>query len=238
MSPWLFVAAFAILVVGSAVQGVACFWANLLASPVLVLLDPDLVPGPLIVAAIPLIVLTAATNRGEHPWRKLRWANAGQLVGAAAGAWVLASLPTDGIAIFFAVVILAAVALSASGITVRRTPGSMAVAGGVSAFTGTSVGIGGPPIALVHAGAPGEDLRAALSRFFLAGTALSLVALTVVGRFTAADAGAGLLLIPGTLAGFAISRRLVGRVERHHLRILVLVLSSVSATAALVRALT
>ena len=238
MEPWMFAVAFAILLVGSTVQGVAGFGANLLAAPLLVLLDPTLVPGPLIVAAVPLVVLTALANRGEHPWRKLRWANVGQLLGAAVGAWVLATLPTDGIAIFFAVVILAAVALSASGLRVARTPRTMAVAGAVSAFTGTSVGIGGPPIALIHAGEPGETFRAALSRFFLAGTVISLVALTIAGRFTPADAGAGLLLIPGTLAGFAVSRRLVGRLDRDRLRLLVLVLSAVSAVVALVRALT
>jgi uncharacterized membrane protein YfcA len=237
MEPWMFAAAFAILVVGSAVQGVAGFGANLLASPLLVLLDPALVPGPLIVAAVPLVILTALANRGEHPWRKLRWANVGQVMGAALGAWVLASLPTDGITIFFAVVILGAVALSASGVTVRRTPRTMAAAGALSAFTGTSVGIGGPPIALVHAGEPGEALRAALSRFFITGVALSLVALTIVGRFRPADAAAGLLLVTGTLVGFAISRRLVGRLDRHHLRVLILVLSGASAVAALLRAL-
>jgi len=233
----MLMAAFAILVVGAAVQGVAGFGANLLAAPLLVLLDPALVPGPLIVAAVPLVALTALANRGEHPWRKLRWANVGQLAGTAAGATVLATLPTDGIAIFFAVVILGAVALSASGVTVRRTPRTMVGAGALSAFTGTTVGIGGPPIALVHADEPGEALRAALSRFFLIGTALSLIALTIAGRFAPADAGAGLLLVPGTLVGFAVSRRLVGHLDRHRLRILVLVLSGASAVAALVRAL-
>lgn len=232
----MFAAAFAILTVGAAIQGVAGFGANLLASPLLVLLDPALVPGPLIVAAIPLVVLTALANRGEHPWRKLRWANVGQLGGAALGAWVLATIPTDSIEVLFAVVILIAVALSASGLGVRRTPATMAAAGSLSAFTGTTVGIGGPPIALVHAGAPGEELRAALSRFFVVGTAISLVALSLAGRFTPADAGAGLLLVPGTVVGFAASRRLAARLDRHRLRIVVLVLSGVAAAVALVRA--
>jgi uncharacterized membrane protein YfcA len=236
VSPWVFAIAFAILVVGSAVQGVAGFGANLLAAPLLVLVDPSLVPGPLIVSAIALNLLILGTNRGDHPWRAMAWANVGQVVGSVCGAVVLGLIATESLAVFFAVMILIAVALGATGFAPRRTPATMGAAGATAGFMGTTVGIGGPAIALVHVGSEGAELRAALSRFFFLGTFVSLAALTAVGRFGPGDAVAGLLLIPGTVAGYGISRLFTDRVDRAMLRRVVLVLSAASAIAALIRA--
>jgi uncharacterized membrane protein YfcA len=237
MTLTVFMLAFAVLVVGSAVQGVAGFGANLLAAPILVLIDPSLVPGPLIVSAVALNLLILTGSRGDHPWRAMKWANVGQVVGSICGAIVLGLIPTDQLAVFFAVMVLVAVGLGATGFAPRRNPATMGAAGATAGFMGTSVGIGGPAIALVHVGSAGEELRAALSRFFFLGTFVSIAALTAVDRFDATDLAAGALLIPGVLAGFAISRRYTDRFDRHRLRVIVLVLSAVSAVAALARAL-
>lgn len=225
------------MLVGSAIQGVAGFGSNLFAAPLLVIVDPDLVPGPLIIAAVALNVLILGANRGTNPWRTMAWANVGQVFGGVAGALVLGAIAADQLSMFFAVMILAAVALGASGFAPHRTPRTMAAAGALSGFMGTSVGIGGPAIALVQAGSEGDELRAALSRFFLLGTAVSLLALTAVGRFGWEDLATGLLLVPGTVAGYLLSRPLAPRVNRRTLRVVVLVLSSVAAAVALLRAL-
>jgi uncharacterized protein len=238
----VFLLAFSVLLVGSAVQGVAGFGANMLAAPILVIIDPSLVPGPIIVSgvALNLLILMGGRwtgGRGGHPWRAMKWANAGQVAGAICGAVVLALIPTDQLAVFFAVMVLVAVGISAAGFAPRRTAATMGAAGGASGFMGTTVGIGGPAIALVHAGSAGDELRAMLSRFFLLGTLVSIASLTAVGRFDATDLLAGILLIPGVVAGFAMSLRFTNHFDRHRLRIIVLVLSAVSALAALTRAL-
>jgi uncharacterized membrane protein YfcA len=66
---------------------------------------------------------------------------------------------------------------------------------------------------------------------------VSLLALTAVGRFGWGDLATGLLLVPGTVAGYLLSRPLAPRVNRRTLRVVVLVLSSVAAAVALLRAL-
>lgn len=233
----VFATAFSVLVVGAAVQRTAGFGANLLAAPLLVLLDPALVPGALLVASVGLNVAVAATNRTPKPWWRLRWAVAGQVVGAACGAALLGWLPTDRLAIVFAVVILTGVTLTASGWSPRRDPGTMAAAGGASGFMGTTAGFGGPPIALVHADLDGPDLRAALSRFFMVGIVVAVVALSLAGRFGREELVDGLLLTPGMLVGFAVAGPLVRRVDRRRLRVVVLGVSAVAALTALVRAL-
>jgi uncharacterized protein len=237
MSPTVLAIAFAIMFLGAAVQGVAGFGAGLLAAPVLVILDPSLVPGPLIVTGVGLNAMMLLSNKGERPWALLKWANVGQIFGAMGAAALLGALPADQLAVAFSVIILVAVALAASGLAPRRNPLTMGVAGVTSGFMGTAVGIGGPPIALMHTGSGAQELRAALSRFFLLGTTFSLVALSVVGRFNVRDAGAGLLLMPGVLVGYAVARRITHLVDRDHLRVLVLVLSGTSAVVALLRAL-
>jgi uncharacterized protein len=237
VSPELLAIAFVVMLIGAAVQGIAGFGAGLLAAPVLVILDPALVPGPLIVTGVGLNLMMLLSNKGDRPWRLMKWANVGQVLGAMVAAALLGSLPADQLAVAFSVIILAAVALAASGFAPRRSAVNMGVAGLTSGFMGTAVGIGGPPIALMHAGSAAEELRAALSRFFLLGTTFSILALTVVGRFGVRDAGAGLLLMPGVLAGYAVARRFTHRVDRDQLRVLVLVLSGSSAVVALLRAL-
>lgn len=231
-----FLLAFGVLAVGAAIQGAVGFGANLFAAPLLVLLDPSFVPGPIILSAVALNLLVLGANKGERPWWRVRWANAGQVLGCIAGAAVLGAIPTDQVASFFALMVLLAVGLAASGMRPRRTAPTMASAGIASGFMGTTVGIGGPPIALVHADERGTELRAALSRFFLLGTAMALTSLAVVGRFDGQDALAGLLLVPGVVAGYACSRPLARRIDRGPIRGAVLVLSALSAVAALTRA--
>lgn len=232
-----FLLAFGVLALGAAIQGAVGFGANLFAAPLLVLLDPAFVPGPIILSAVALNLLVLGANRGEHPWWRVRWANAGQVLGCITGAAVLGSIPTDHLASFFAVMVLLAVGLAASGMRPRRTPVNMASAGAASGFMGTTVGIGGPPIALIHADDRGTELRAALSRFFLLGTLISLSSLAVVGRFGGEEALAGLALVPGVVTGYFVSRPLARIVDRGPIRAAVLVLSGIAALAALTRAL-
>jgi uncharacterized protein len=230
--------AFLVVLVGSAIQGSVGFGLNLFAAPLLVLIDPSLVPGPTIVSASVLNLLVIRRERAPHAWREMRWPIIGQVPGAIAGAAVLAIVAKANLTIFFSVMILLAVALSVSGLHPPRNRGTLVIAGLVSAFMGTAVGIGGPPIALLYQRATGPEIRAALSRFFGVGAVISLVMLTAFGQFNVDDLINGLWLMPGAIIGFAVSGRVLHHVNRQHVRIAVLSLSAVSAVVALIRALT
>jgi uncharacterized membrane protein YfcA len=167
----------------------------------------------------------------------MRWAITGSVPGAIAGAAVLRAIAGRNLAIFFGGLILLAVGLSLSGLHPRRSDRSLAVAGALSGFMGTAVAIGGPPIALLFQKAEGPEIRAALSRFFFVGGTVSLVMLIAFGRFGWADLLQGLLLVPGTVAGYLLSSRLLAHVNRERVRYAVLVLSAASAIVAILRAL-
>lgn len=231
------VLAILVVLVGSAIQGSVGFGLNLFAAPLLVLIDPSLVPGPSIVASSLLNLLVIRRERAPHVWREMRWPMIGLVPGTAAGAAVLALVARTNLTVFFAVLILVAVGLSLSGLHPRRTPRTLAAAGVLSGFMGTAVGIGGPPIALMYQKATGPELRAALSRFFGVAGLLSILLLTAFGQFTWSDLGNGLLLLPGAAFGYLLSSRLLHHVDAGRVRIAVLSLSGASAIVALLLAI-
>jgi uncharacterized membrane protein YfcA len=130
--------------VGACLQGAVGFGLSLLAVPILLLVDPSLVPVPLIVASLTINVGSSYRNRGGIDGA-VRWALLGSMPGTVLGAYAIAVLPQRPLAITLGVLVLAAVAVSASGLEVAPTTGSLLAAGAISGFTGTASSIGGPP---------------------------------------------------------------------------------------------
>lgn len=222
---------------GAAVQGVVGFGLSLTAVPCLILIDPRLVPGPVLCVAIVLTLLIARRERRSIDFFGLKWSLAGRFPGTALGAATLLIVPQERIAILFAILVLAAVALSAARIRIRATAAALAGAGLISGFMATTVAIGGPPVALVLQDYPGAELRGTLSGYFLVGASVSLAALVFVGRFGVEELRLSLNLLPGILAGYWLSSHVRGILDRGHTRSAVLVLSALAALAALGRQL-
>lgn len=223
-----------VFAIGSTLQGAVGFGANLLAVPVLVLVDPTLVPGPTLVPALGLNLLVALRERGEGRLSEVAWALTGRVPGTVLGVWALALLPAGDLELVFGLLLLAGIAASATARGLVPTPPTLLGAGVASGFMGTVVSVGGPPIALVYQRASGPVLRATLARFFVAGTALSILALIVGGRLDGEGLANGLVLLPGTVAGFACSRPLARRVDLGWVRPAVLGLSTVAAVIVIV----
>jgi uncharacterized membrane protein YfcA len=222
---------------GALVQGAVGFGATLVAAPLLVLVRPDLVPGPISVCFPALSILVLLRDRRHAELGPLRWSVLGLVPGAAVAAVAVAVLPARGIEALVAVLILLAVAASASGLEVEPAPASLTVAGALSGFMGTAAGPSGPAMALLHQRTSGAQLRATLARFFVASSVISIVALLPTGRLGPDDAAHGLLLVPAVLLGYAGSGLLLAHVDRGRTRTAVLLLSAASALAVLVKAL-
>jgi uncharacterized membrane protein YfcA len=237
MSATQLVLALAALFIGSAIQGSVGFGLNLFAAPLLVLIDPGLVPGAAIVASGFLNLLVIRRERAPGVWREMRWPIVCQVPGALAGALAVALIAGDELTVLFSLLILAAVGLSVSGLHPARSSRNLAIAGSVSGFMGTAVGIGGPPIALLFQRASGPVIRASLSRYFGAANVISLTMLALVGRLSVDDVRTGLTLVPAVLAGYLASSALLGRVDARIVRVAVLGLSAASAIVALARSL-
>lgn len=237
MTLWELAIGVLVMACGAALQGSIGFGQNLVAAPILVLLEPDVVPVPLLVTAFTITALVTVRERTEVDLEGVRWALVGRIPGAVVGVVAVAVLSTRGLAIAFAVMVLAATVLTAVGATVRRTHTTSVVAGAFSGFAGTTTSIGGPPIALLYADVEGGRLRGTLSAFFLVGVVMSIGLLAVGGQADLDDLLLGLQLSPGVVLGFVASRRLVPVLDRGYTRPIVLMVSAAGALAVLVRAL-
>ena len=234
MEPLLLLA-LSLVALGAWLQGSVGFGMNLTAAPLLIAVDPRFVPGPLLVAAATLTLMTLLRERSHASPRRIAWAFAGRVPGSVLGAWAITVLSADGLALVLSVTVLAAVAASVWGPRVEITRPSLVVAGSVSGFTGTTTAVGGPPIALLFQHETGPSVRANLAGFFVLGTVLSITLLTVAGDFGAAEARLSLLTIPPVLLGFGASMFTRRHVDGPRVRPAVLTLAGVSAAWLLVR---
>lgn len=228
---------FVVMAVGACLQGAVGFGSNLVAAPLLVLLDGSFVPAPVVVASLVLNVAMIRREGNAAFDPTVKPAMVAQVPGALAAGAVLAVLPERGLSLLFAGLVLVGVGVSAAGWHLRPTRRTLVAAGLAAGFMGTISGIGGPPVALVYQRAGGPTLRATLSRFFLVGAVVSLAVLAVAGEIDGDTAVACLVTVPASVAGFAVSAPIARRLDRGSLRPLVLGLSSLAALAVLVREL-
>ena len=226
-----------VMAAGAVVQGAVGFGLNLVAVPLLVLIDPRLVPGPVLVAALVLTILVLRRERRAVDFAGLGWAFAGRLPGTELGVAALLMLPPSSLSLVFAGLVLIAVLMSASGMRLRPTRGTLLIAGALSGFMSTTSAVGGPPMALVYQDAAGPRLRGTLAGYFVAGALISIFALTVAGRFGAAEARASLSLLPGVVIGFALSARAARKLDAGYIRPAVLLLAGVASMTVIVRQL-
>jgi uncharacterized membrane protein YfcA len=226
-----------IVLVGAVLQGSVGFGLGLFGAPLLLLVEPALIPGPLLLSSIALTLLLTRREWGAVGWGDLKWAIPGRVVGVLVAAALLATLPQHELGVASGAFVLGAVALSASGLRVGPTPRVLVGAGALSGFLSTSVSIGGPPMALVYQYETGPRIRGTLSAYFVVGVVLSLIGLHVIGRFGATEALAGLTLVPGILLGYWISRHTARWLDRGYMRSAVLIVSALTSVVVILREL-
>jgi uncharacterized protein len=227
----------AVTAAGACVQGGIGFGLGLVAAPVLALVDQRFVPGPLIAAGVLLTVGVLHRERQDLRLGVVRWAMVGRVAGSAAGAAAVAVIAADALGILFGALILLAVALSVAGRSVAPTWGTLLGAGVLSGFMGTTVSVGGPPLALVYQRQRGAELRATMAAFMVFGAIVSLAMLVLFGQFGLEELRLALLLVPGVLAGFGLSRWVARHLDRGWIRPAVLGFSAASAVVLLLDSL-
>lgn len=220
---------------GALIQSTGGIGFAMFAAPIVALVRPDMVPGPMILVGGLVSLMIAVREFRNIDLRGVAIAVGGRIPGAIVAGLVIGLLPRTTFGIFFALLVLAAVALSVSGWRVQATPVSLAVAGFGSGVMGTITSVGAPPMGIVMQNMQPAPLRASIGAFIFAGSVVSLTVLAQAGRFGAHEIQAGLLLIVPMALGFWISTPLVRRVNARRMRRLVLGLTALSATILLVQ---
>lgn len=223
-----------VVFVGSAIQASIGIGLGMLAAPFLTLVDPSFVPVAIVICVVPLTVSIAWADRTHIDGHGFWVAIAGRLPGVVVGGLVASAISNEVLALLVAGSVLAAVALSATRVHFHTSDATVFGAGLASGFTGTAVGVGGPPMALVYQHNDPAAMRSTLSAFFAIGAPMSIAALALAGEIGTHELALSAMLIPGVLAGTFLARRVKHLLDPRWLRPSVLALCSFTSVTLLV----
>ncbi len=219
---------------GALVQGSVGFGAVIVAFPVVVLVEPALLPQSIMLATFPLTVVVFLRNRDNAVWPEVTTLALARLPGVAVGVVIVGILRPTALAVLGAGFILAAVAGTALTPPLPRRFGTLATAGLASGFFGASVGIGGPPIGLLYQHDTGSTIRATVGTVGLIGVVTTVVGLAIGGAMSPTDLRTGLALMPFGLAGALTARHLLRWADRR-VRVIVQAISILGAVLAIAK---
>ncbi len=201
----LIVAAGLVVALSALVQGAVGYGMALVAAPLLALVDPSLVPVPLILLTSGHAVLAVVRDGRHADWSGIGWAMLGRLPGTGLGVLAVVALSQRFFSLLVGLSVLACVVLSLLTWRPRPRPISLVLAGLASGAGGTAASIGGPPIALLYQDAAGPRVRGTIGGYFVLGSVTSIIALAAAGQVTGESMASAVLLTPFLLVGFALS---------------------------------
>lgn len=227
--------AIGIVTLGSVIQGSVGFGLGPFAVPLLFLLNPVFVPGPLILAALLLTLLMFFRERADVDFHGMQWAIVGRIVGTIIGAFVLTVVSGSQMVVLLAGLVILAVIINASGLRLKADSWTILGAGTLSGFMAIVAAIGGAPMALIYQDEAGPKIRSTLSGIFIIGIILAIISLIAIGRFGYIEFFAALWMTPGILIGYYISSRTKKYLDRGYIRMAVLTVSALAAIILVVR---
>jgi uncharacterized protein len=235
LDPFTIAFAIATMAIGSAIQSSVGIGLALFVVPLLALLDPSFIPGPMLLAGVMLALMTAYRERAAIDVPALGSSLVGLAFGTIAGAFALRFASGPYLGKTFGVLILLAVLLSVAGYRFTATPRSLMIAGGAAGIMGAMAGIHGPPISLVFQNAEPRVARGMLSAFFSIAYLAAVAALAAFGLFGMPQLVRAGILVPGVVIGLVVAPHIAPHIDGMRLRLIILGIAATSALALLVR---
>ena len=220
--------------VGSTIQSSIGIGVRMIASPVLAFADSDFIPATIVISVLPLTFAVAWIDRSHIEPRGVGFALIGRFPGVIAGALIVAALSDRVVAAMVAVSVLFAVFVSMTTKRFQPTDGSLVVAGLASGFSGTTTGVGGPPMALTYQHSDPATMRSTISAFFCVGSLMSIGALALAGEIGQRQWQLAAMLLPGVILGVVTSRLLQHRLDPAIIRPAVLAICTIASIALLI----
>ena len=222
---------------GTMLQSTVGFGLGLMAGPLLVLIDRNYVPGPLLFTALILTFAMAWRERHAIDLSGVKYSVLGRVISTPPAAIAVGMVSATTYDIVFGCLILLAVGMSLIHSNIKPTGRNVFLAGIASGVMSTICAIGGPPMALVYQNARGPQLRSTLAGLFFVGCLVSLIALTLVGKFVYTDLLRSGVLIIGMVLGLIISRPLLNLLDKNSVRPYILGVCTIAALVVMGRAL-
>ena len=226
-----------IMTAGTTLQSTVGFGLGLMAGPLLILIDRHYVPGPMLFTALILTFAMAWRERHAIDLGGIKYSVMGRIISTPPAAIAVGLVSATTYDIVFGCLILLAVGMSLVHSNIKPTGRNVFLAGIASGVMSTICATGGPPMALVYQNARGPQLRSTLAGLFFVGCLISLLALSLVGKFVITDIFRSGIMIIGVLIGLTISRPLINVLDRNSVRPYILGVCTISALVVLGRAL-
>ncbi|MDJ0613648.1 MAG: sulfite exporter TauE/SafE family protein [Rhizobiaceae bacterium] len=200
--PCLVIVAFAAIVQMSVGMGF-----GMLASPLIALVKPEIVPGCIVLIGFSVAISGAWRERENISAQELKMGIGGRIIGSLIALGILIQI--NDLRIFllvFGIVMLIAVTMTASGMRVAFTNTNLFGLSVVSGLMGSITAVGAPPMAIIYHQRPPNVVRPTLNAFFASGCVLAILTLSTSGWFGWIDVVATLLLCPAMILGIYLSR--------------------------------
>jgi uncharacterized protein len=223
--------------VGAGVQACAGIGISMVAAPVLVAIEPDLLPGPMLLLGAGVNIRNAVMDRADLDATILRRSLGASPIGLLTGFLLLAVLSDGSLAIAVSLFVIGAGLLQVIG---RRPPDNAAAhyaAGAGTAFSSIAAALPGPVFAVFHGHRPPAMIRSTLASFMMAITVVAMTILIAQGKFGGRELGLTALLMPGVGLGFPLGAFLRPRVAGPRFARVILGLAVTSAVVVLVKQL-
>ncbi|MBL4822131.1 MAG: sulfite exporter TauE/SafE family protein [Colwellia sp.] len=235
--PFLLITALVVVTTGATLQSMSGFGLAVIASPILILINPNFLPAPILALGFILSLLNCVRYRHQLHFGNIRLALLGRIPGSVLGIFLLMLLSPTFFAVCFSVFIMLSVLLTYRHINICHTPKNLVVAGFFSGLMGTTTSVGGPPIALVYQNSKLSTARAELGLYFLVGTVMSLALLLASDNINYDQLQLTLPLIPAVFIGFGLSLWLDKYFDQRFFKPLIATLSLCSCSVILLKTL-
>ena len=214
-----------LILAGTITQGTIGFGLGTIATPIIALIRPELVPTLILLLALCISSYTLARTFRETSWRVVGISSLARIPGSLVGAWSIAILSPDGLSIFIGCAVLLAMTLSSLGWSPRPTTANTLIAGVASGILGTSTSICGPPMALIMKRFDPNRTRGTLAGTFVVGTLISLIILALNGQITSTQMTAATAYFPLVVVGLIAANYLNRFIDRHLLNRIVIIVA-------------
>ena len=223
------------LAVGGGVQATLGIGAGLVAGPALTVIEPELLPGPMLAMAMVVNVRNAVADRQSTHVVAWKRALLGAPLGLGLGAVVLSFTNVKTLSLLVSFFVLGAVALQLSGLKPPSGTISDYIAGTATAFSSTVAALPGTMFVVFHGHRPPGTIRGTLASFMLLVTPAILLFLAIDGRFGFRQFALAVALAPGMFLGLLLGKALRPRISIDRFRVIILSVASLSAAAVIIR---
>ena len=235
LSGYQLLMAAAIMCFGAFVQSTIGFGLAIIAAPLLYMIDPMFVPGPLIACGFLLALPMAIQNISSLQFKGVSIALMGRVPGTYIGILILATLSPASLSIGIGAMVLMATLLTWTTIDITPSRGNFLIAGFLSGVAGTATSIGGPPVAILLQNQKAKAIRGNLAAYFIFSSTMSTVALAMSGHYTADHLLLSAYLVPGLILGFTLGHMAIKTFALDSIRPAILSMCLIAGMAAVIR---